>query len=85
MKTCPLLPAVQKKDARGLTPGQVRALRDTCRGDWIRYARRRAIYRPTGFYPLGFHHFMPTKICVMLDGGYVRALCKQSNKAAKRS
>jgi hypothetical protein len=26
---------------------------------------------------------MPTKICVMLDGGYVRALCKQSNKPPK--
>jgi len=26
---------------------------------------------------------MPTKICVMLDGGYVRALCKQSNKSPK--
>jgi integrase len=28
------LPAVQKKDAHSLTPDQIRALRDTCRGDW---------------------------------------------------
>ena len=26
---------------------------------------------------------MPTKICVMLDGGYVRALCKQTNRPPK--
>jgi integrase len=28
------LPAVQKKDAHSLTPNQIRALRETCRGDW---------------------------------------------------
>src|SRR5437879_13856912 len=34
-------------------------------------------------YTLWAFFIMPTKICVMLDGGYVRALCKQSNKPPK--
>jgi integrase len=28
------LPSVEKQDARSLTPDQIRALRETCRGDW---------------------------------------------------
>jgi integrase len=28
------LPSVQKKDARSLTPDEIRRLRDVCRGDW---------------------------------------------------
>src|ERR1035441_8353130 len=34
-------------------------------------------------YTLWAFSIMPTKICVMLDGGYVRALCKQTNRPPK--
>ena len=34
-------------------------------------------------YTLWAFNIMPTKICVMLDGGYVRALCKQTNRPPK--